>query len=83
MYSTASWRPVASKAIFVGSQDSRRDFEDNVMTTFCLRTVIHTERVRKGGPAQFKGILDISRIQVNPTHSAITLRGTPDQMLLA
>jgi general secretion pathway protein D len=30
-----------------------------------------------------KGILDISRIQVNPTHSAITFRGTPDQMALA
>jgi len=30
-----------------------------------------------------KGILDISRVQVNPTHSTITLRGTPDQMALA
>src|SRR5204863_9387633 len=30
-----------------------------------------------------KGILDITRVQVNPTHSAITLRGTPDQLVLA
>src|SRR5258708_37793639 len=47
--------------------------------------------VRNGSPpaelkevvGTLKGILDISRIQVNPTHGSITLRGTPDQMVLA
>jgi hypothetical protein len=42
MHSRTSWRPVSTKAILVGSQDRRRDFEDNVITTFCLRNVIDT-----------------------------------------
>ncbi len=30
-----------------------------------------------------KGMLDITRIQVNPSHGTITIRGTPDQLVLA
>jgi general secretion pathway protein D len=30
-----------------------------------------------------KGMLDVNRVQVNATHSSITLRATPDQLVLA
>src|SRR5258708_35923541 len=37
MQSKTFWRPVSTKAIFVASEGRRKDFEDNVMTTFYLR----------------------------------------------
>ncbi len=52
------------------------------MTTFYLRNASTPAELQEV-VSTLKGILDISRIQVNPTHSAITLRGTPDQMVLA
>ena len=82
MQSKTFWRPVSTKAIFVASEGRRKDFEDNVMTTFYLRNASTPNELQEVVNT-LKGILDISRIQVNPTHSAITLRGTPDQMVLA
>src|SRR6267143_4834963 len=52
------------------------------MTTFYLRNASTTNELQEVVNT-LKGILDISRVQVNPTHGAITLRGTPDQMVLA
>jgi general secretion pathway protein D len=76
------WRPISNKAIFVSADSRRKEYEDSVMTTFYVRNA--------GTPAELqeivgtlKGILEISKVQVNPTHSSITLRGTPDQMVLA
>jgi len=82
MQSKTFWRPVSTKAIFVAAEGRRKDFEDNVMTTFYLRNASTPAELQEV-VGTLKGILDISRIQVNPTHSAITLRGTPDQMVLA
>jgi general secretion pathway protein D len=52
------------------------------MTTFYLRNASTPSEIQEV-VGTLKGILDITRIQVNPTHSAITLRGTPDQLVLA
>src|SRR2546429_2940783 len=82
MQSKTFWRPVSTKAIFVASEGRRKDFEDNVMTTFYLRNASTPSELQEV-VGTLKGILDITRIQVNPTHSAITLRGTPDQLVLA
>src|SRR6266853_1853446 len=76
------WRPISSKAIFVASETRRKEFEDNVMTTFYVRNASTPAELQEVVGTR-KGILDISRIQVNPTHGSITLRGTPDQMVLA
>ncbi len=82
MQSKTFWRPISTKAIFVASEGRRKDFEDNVMTTFYLRNASTPTEIQEV-VGTLKGILDISRVQVNPTHGAITLRGTPDQMVLA
>src|SRR6267378_3089832 len=82
MQSKTFWRPISTKAIFVAAEGRRKDFEDNVMTTFYLRNASTPSEMQEV-VGTLKGILDITRIQVNPTHSAITLRGTPDQLVLA
>ena len=76
------WRPISPTAIFVASEGKRKEFENNVMKTFYLRNASTSSELQEV-VGTLKGILDIGRIQVNPTHSAITLRGTPDQMVLA
>jgi general secretion pathway protein D len=82
MQSKTFWRPISTKAIFVAAEGRRKDFEDNVMTTFYLRNATTPAELQEV-VGTLKGILDITRIQVNATHSAITLRGTPDQLVLA
>src|SRR6267143_2265513 len=82
MQSKTFWRPISTKAIFVASEGRRKDFEDNVMTTLYLRNASTPSEIQEV-VGTLKGILDITRVQVNPTHGAITLRGTPDQMVLA
>src|SRR6266566_8861164 len=82
MQSKTFWRPVSTKAIFVAAESKRKEYEDNVMTTFYLRNASTPSELQEV-VGTLKGILDITRIQVNPTHSAITLRGTPDQLVLA
>jgi general secretion pathway protein D len=76
------WRPISPTAIFVASETKRKEFENSVLKTFYLRNASTPGELQEV-VGTLKGILDIGRIQVNPTHSAITLRGTPDQMVLA
>jgi general secretion pathway protein D len=82
MQSKTFWRPVSTKAIFVAAESKRKEFEDNVMKTFYLRNV-STPADLQEAVATLKGIMDISRIQVNAAHNSITIRGTLDQMVLA
>ncbi|MDP9146806.1 MAG: hypothetical protein M3N22_04050 [Acidobacteriota bacterium] len=76
------WRAISPTTIFVSSESKRKEFETNVMRTFYLRNASNPAELQEV-VGTLKGLLDISRIQVNPTHSTITLRGTPDQMVLA
>jgi general secretion pathway protein D len=76
------WRPVSSTAILVASESKRKEFEQNVMKTFYIRNASSTAELQEV-VSTLKGILDINRVQVNPRQSSITLRGTPDQMVLA
>jgi len=76
------WRPISPTAIFVSSENKRKEFENNVLKTFYLRNASTPTELQEV-VGTLKGILDIGRIQVNPTHSSITLRGTQDQMVLA
>lgn len=76
------WRPISPTAIFVASESKRKEFENNVLKTFYLRNASTPSELQEV-VGTIKGILDIGRIQVNPTRSSITLRGTPDQLVLA
>jgi general secretion pathway protein D len=76
------WRPISSNAIFVAAEGKRKEFESNVMKTFYVRNVSTPAELQEVA-GTLKGLLEISRIQVNPTHSSITVRGTPDQLVLA
>jgi general secretion pathway protein D len=80
--SKSIWRPISPTAIFVASESKRKEFETSILKTFYLRNASTPSELQEV-VGTLKGILDIGRIQVNPTHSAITLRGTPDQMVLA
>jgi general secretion pathway protein D len=82
MESKTFWRPVSSNAIFVAAEGKRKEFESNVMKTFYLRNTSNAAELQEV-VGTLKGLLDISRIQVNPTHGTITVRGTQDQMVLA
>ena len=76
------WRPISTSAIFVAQESKRKEYETNVMRTFYLRNVSNPSELQEV-VGTLKGLLDVTRIQVNPTHSTITLRGTPDQLALA
>jgi general secretion pathway protein D len=82
MESKTFWRPISSTAIFVSSEGKRKEYESNLMRTFYLRNTSTSGELQEA-VGTLKGILDINRVQVNPTHSSITIRGTPDQMVLA
>ena len=82
MESKTFWRPISTNVIFVSAESKRKEFEDNVMKTFYLRNASTPNELQEV-VSTLKGMLDISRIQVNPTHSAITIRGTLDQLVLA
>jgi len=82
MESKTFWRPISSTAIFVAAEAKRKELESNVMKTFYVHNA-STQAELQEVVGTLKGMLDITRIQVNPTHSSITLRGTPDQMVLA
>jgi general secretion pathway protein D len=76
------WRPISPTAIFVAGEAKRKEFESNVLKTFYLRNA-STPTELQDVVGTLKGMLDINRIQVNPTRGSITLRGTPDQLVLA
>src|SRR5258705_1081933 len=82
LQSKTFWRPISTKAIFVAAESKRKEYEDNVMTTFHVRNASTPAELQEL-VGTLKGMLDIARIQVNPTHGTITLRGTSDQMVLS
>jgi len=76
------WRPISPTAIFVAAEGKRKEFENNVLKTFYLQNASTPSELQEV-VGTLKGMLDIARIQVNPTHSSITMRATPDQLVLA
>ncbi len=84
MQSKTFWRPLSSNSILVSGDSSgrRKDLEQTVMRTFYLK-IASTPADLQQAASTLKGILDISRIQITPEQRALTVRGTPDQMVLA
>jgi len=84
LQSKTFWRPLSSNTIMVSSDTGtkRKEYEQNVMKTFYLRNAATPADLQEAA-GTLKGILDISRIQVTPEQRSLTLRGTPDQMVLA
>ena len=82
MESKTFWRPISSTAIFVASEGKRKELESNVMKTFYLQNASGASDLQEV-VGTLKGMLDITRIQVNATRSSITMRGTLDQLVLA
>jgi len=84
LQSKTFWRPVSSNTIIVSSDTAskRKEFEQNVMKTFYLRNAATPGDLQQAA-GTLKAILDINHIQVTPEQRSLTLRGTPDQMVLA
>ena len=84
LQSKTFWRAVSANTILISADNpgKRKEVEQNVMKTFYLHNVASPAELQEAANT-LKGILDISRIQLTPEHRAITLRGTPDQMVLA
>jgi general secretion pathway protein D len=84
MQSKTFWRPLSPNTIMVtaDSGSKRKEYEQNVMKTFYLRNASTPADLQEAA-GTLKGILDISRIQITPEQRSLTLRGTPDQMVLA
>lgn len=78
------WRVLSPTTILVTSNTAgrRKELETNVMTTFYLQNAA-TPNELQDAASSLKSMLDISRIQLSPAERAITVRGTPDQMVLA
>ena len=78
------WRPLSSNTIIVAADTTakRKELEQNVMKTFYLRNAGAAADLQQAA-GTLKAILDISRIQVTPEQRSLTIRGTPDQMVLA
>ena len=60
----------------------RKELEQNVMKTFYLKNAATPADLQEAA-GTLKAILDISRIQVTAEQRSLTIRGTPDQMVLA
>jgi len=84
LQSKTFWRPLTSNTILVSSDTTtkRKEFEQNVMKTFYLRNAATPSDLQQAA-GTLKAILDIKGIQVTPEQRSLTLRGTPDQMVLA
>lgn len=78
------WRPLSTNTIMVAPDNSgkRKELEPNVMKTFYLRNASTPADLQQAA-GTLKGILDLNHIQVTPELRSLTVRGTPDQMLLA
>ena len=78
------WRPLAANTIMVASDNSgkRKELDQNVMKTFYLRNAATAADLQEAA-GTLKGILDLQHIQVTPELRSLTIRGTPDQMVLA
>ena len=84
MQSKTFWRPLSSNTIIVAADTGtkRKELEQNVMRTFYLKNAGSPADLQQAA-GTLKAILDINRIQVTPEQRSLTLRGTPDQMVLA
>ncbi len=84
LQSKTFWRPVSHNTIMVSADNSgkRKELEQNVMMTFYLKNASTPADLQQAA-ATLKGILDLNRIQTTPEQRSLTLRGTPDQMILA
>jgi general secretion pathway protein D len=84
LQSNTFWRPVSTNSILVTSDTAgrKKEIEQVVMRTFYLRNASTPADLQQAA-STLKGILDINRIQITPEQRALTLRGTPDQMVLA
>lgn len=84
LQSKTFWRPVSANTIMVTADTSgkRKDIEQNVMVTFYLRNVATPGELQQVA-STLKSILDISRIQITPEQRSLTIRATPDQIVLA
>ena len=84
MQTKTFWRPLSANTIMVSSDSSsrRKDLEQNVMKTFYLKNAATPADLQQAA-GTLKGILDISHIQVTPELRSLTLRGTPDQIVMA
>ena len=78
------WRPLSSNTIMVSADSGsrRKELEQNVMKTFYLENAATPAELQQAA-GTLKGILDITHIQVTPELRSLTIRGTPDQMVLA
>ena len=84
LQSKTFWRPLSSNTIMVAADNAakRKELEQNVMSTFYLRNAA-TQSDLQQAAGTLKSILDITRIQITPEQRSLTLRCTPDQMVLA
>ncbi|MDR3734991.1 MAG: hypothetical protein P4L10_05560 [Acidobacteriaceae bacterium] len=78
------WRPLSPNTIIVTADNGskRKELQQSVMKTFYLRNAATPSDLQQAA-GTLKGILDINHIQVTPELRSLTLRGTPDQMVLA
>jgi general secretion pathway protein D len=78
------WRPLSPNTIIVSvdSGSKRKELQQSVMKTFYLRNAATPADLQEAA-GTLKGILDIPHIQATPELRSLTLRGTPDQMVLA
>jgi general secretion pathway protein D len=78
------WRPITPNTIFVAQDNpaKRRELEQNVLRTFYLSNLSQTTEVQEISNT-LRSVLNIQKVQPLPTQSAIVVRGTPDQILLA
>jgi general secretion pathway protein D len=78
------WRPLSSNTIIVSADNGskRKELQQSVMRTFYLHNAATPADLQQAA-GTLKGILDINHIQVTPELRSLTLRGTPEQMVLA
>jgi general secretion pathway protein D len=78
------WRPVTPNTIFVASDTAtkRRELEQSVIRTFFLSNVSQQTELQEIVNA-IRTLLNVTRVQLVTSQSAIVMRGTPDQVLLA
>jgi general secretion pathway protein D len=60
----------------------RKELQGNVMKTFYLKNVSTPTELQEAANT-IRGMLDVTRVQLVPTQSAMMLRGTTAQMILA
>jgi general secretion pathway protein D len=84
LQSKSFWQPVSSNTIFVAGDSSgkKKDLQGNVMKTFYLKNVSTPTELQEAANT-VKGILDVTKMQLVPNQSAVILRGTPAQLILA